>query len=112
MNWIQLQDENQLAQLIAQSKESKVLIFKHSTRCSISATALDRLERAWQTNEAGKLQAYFLDLIRYRNISNKISETFGVVHQSPQVLLIDNGKCIYDSSHWDISYPDIMSNCR
>jgi bacillithiol system protein YtxJ len=42
---------------------------------------------------------YYLDLIRYRNVSNEISSKFKLEHQSPQVLLIRNGKLIYHVSH-------------
>ena len=106
MNWITLNDEKQLETIKEQSKEQPVVIFKHSTRCSISAMALNRLERASQPE--GVL-FYFLDLIANRAVSNKVAEIFGVHHESPQVLVIRNGECIYDDSHSGISMDDIAA---
>jgi bacillithiol system protein YtxJ len=106
MNWIQLTDEAQLEAIKEQSKTEPVVIFKHSTRCSISVMAKNRLER-----EANGEQVpfYYLDLLRFRPISNKIAEDFKVYHESPQVLLIKNGECVYEESHNGISMGDIVS---
>ena len=104
MNWIPLTDENQLAEIVEISQQKPVVIFKHSTRCSISSTALNRFERAWDTENT---PAYYLDLIAYRPISGQIAEQFNVEHQSPQVLVIDKGACPYSATHWDISVEEI-----
>jgi bacillithiol system protein YtxJ len=48
-----------------------------------------------------------LDLIAYRPISGIIAEKFDIEHQSPQILVIDNGKCTYSATHWDISMEDL-----
>ena len=109
MNWNSLQDENQLNDLIQESAENKILIFKHSTRCNISRTSLDRLERNWNEQSVPGVKTYFLDLLSYRNVSNRIVEQFGVEHQSPQVLIISKGKSIYDSSHFDIDAQQIQT---
>ena len=107
MNWITLQTENQLMDIQQKSYDQPVLIFKHSTRCSVSRTALDRLERNWNSEEITEVQPYYLDLIANRNISNLIAQDFDVEHQSPQVLLIRNGKAVYDRSHFDIDFKSI-----
>ncbi|HZX73488.1 MAG TPA: bacillithiol system redox-active protein YtxJ [Cyclobacteriaceae bacterium] len=107
MNWIKLETEKQLTDIHQKSHDQPILIFKHSTRCSVSRTALDRLERNWNSNEIKDIQPYFLDLIANRNISNLIAEGFDVEHQSPQVILIRNGKSVYDRSHFDIEYKSI-----
>jgi len=104
MNWNYLTEEIQLDEIIADSHQKPIVIFKHSTRCSISSTALNRLERAWDTEES---PAYLLDLIAYRPISQKIAEIFAVEHQSPQVLVISKGESIYSATHWDISMDEI-----
>ena len=104
MNWITLQDEKQLNEIIADSNTIPQVIFKHSTRCSISSMAKSRLDRK---EAPGGINFYLLDLIRHRNISNKIASEFGVMHQSPQVLVIDNGKCIYNESHSGIIFDEI-----
>lgn len=104
MNWIDLTNVSQLAEIKEQSKVKPQLIFKHSTRCSISSVAKSRLERS---NPPENVDFYFLDLIKNRDISNKIVEEFSVFHESPQVLLIKNGECVYDESHSGISMNDI-----
>ena len=110
MNWNKLTSDNQLATLQKLSADKDVLIFKHSTRCSISATALSRLERQWAATEVSHIEPFYLDLLSYRPISNQISQIFEVEHQSPQILLIRNGKCVYHASHLEISLNDILAN--
>lgn len=104
MNWKSLEDVGTVAQLQENSRERPVIIFKHSTRCSISSMALSRLERAWNEQEMENADVFFLDLIRHRDVSQKIAASFQVPHQSPQLLLIHNEKCVYDTSHMGISY--------
>ncbi len=98
VGWKILTDLGQLNEIIELSHQQPVLIFKHSTRCSISRFALKNFENEYDFSEE-ELQAYFLDLIEYRNISNEIANRFEVMHQSPQILLIKDGKCIYQESH-------------
>ena len=107
MHWIHLTDEEQLKQIISKSQTKPQAIFKHSTRCSISTVALQRLQKV---SQPGDIDFYFLDLLAYRNLSNKIAETFKVHHQSPQVLLIKDGNCIYEESHMSISMNEIVDH--
>jgi bacillithiol system protein YtxJ len=107
MNWINLTSEEQLETIKNNSTKSTQVIFKHSTRCSISSMAKSRLDK--ETSPANA-DFYYLDLIKYRNISNKIVDTFKVYHESPQVLLIKDGACIYDESHSGITMQDIASH--
>lgn len=106
MNWITLDKIEQLEQINTASAEKPQLIYKHSTRCSISAMAKNRLYK----NELPEgIDFYYLDIISYRDISNKIAEMYGVRHESPQVLLIKDGKCVYDESHSAIYMDDIVA---
>lgn len=98
VGWRMLTDLGQLNELIELSHQQPVLIFKHSTRCSISRFALKNFENEY-VFKAEELQPYFLDLLENRNISNEIAIRFGVQHQSPQILLIKDGKCVYHESH-------------
>ncbi|MGB0521935.1 MAG: bacillithiol system redox-active protein YtxJ [Flammeovirgaceae bacterium] len=107
MNWKTINSEASLEEVKAASHKQRILIFKHSTRCSISAMALNRMERAWNESEMQGLTPYFLDLIAYRPISNKVAADFGVQHESPQVLVIENGECIYNTSHMGINYQEL-----
>ena len=85
-----------------------MLIFKHSTRCMISGLVLNRLERSWQESLNKELEIYFLDLLRYRSLSNAIEARYGVEHASPQVLLIRNGTCVHTASHLDIDHAGLI----
>jgi len=107
MNWLELKEEKEVEQLKESSKNHPIVIFKHSTRCSTSAAALDRLERNWKETEMPNVQSYYLDLLSYRPVSKKIQDIFYVEHQSPQILVIKNGRCIYNASHIDINYNEI-----
>lgn len=98
----ELENEQVLHSLVEKSRVEPVVIFKHSTRCAISAMAWSRLDREWSNDFTTPL--YFLDLLRHRDISNQIAEMFGVEHQSPQILLISNGKCVYTESHSNINF--------
>lgn len=107
-HWHPLTSEAQLDHLLAASHEQPVLLFKHSTRCSISAVALSRVERGWAFAE-GEIQAWFLDLIQYRSVSNAVAQRLGVQHQSPQALLIKDGQVVYHASHGAIDVPSLQA---
>jgi len=100
VNWIPLTDLEQLNEIVALSNKKPVVIFKHSTRCSISRMALKQFENDFELED--KVDAYFLDLLEHRDISNEIASRFGVYHQSPQLVLIKDGLSVYDASHSDI----------
>ncbi|MEX2336249.1 MAG: bacillithiol system redox-active protein YtxJ [Fulvivirga sp.] len=112
MNWIEITDNTDLNALKETSNAKPVMVFKHSTRCSVSSMVLNRLERSWSTEEAMDIQPYYLDLIRNRELSNRIAEVFEVQHQSPQVLIIRDGKVVYNNSHTNISFDNIKAASR
>lgn len=70
--------------------------------------ALNRMERAWNADEMSGVKPYYLDLIQFRNISNEIADTFDIYHESPQLLVIKDDKCIYHSSHMGINYNELL----
>lgn len=107
MNWIPLNSEAQLETIREQSRNRPVVIFKHSTRCSISMMAKSRLERA---EAPESVDFYYLDLLSYRPVSAKVAEVFSVHHESPQVLLIKNGECTYEETHNGISMEELAEN--
>jgi bacillithiol system protein YtxJ len=100
IDWHTLNDLGQLGEIVVASKTKPVLLFKHSTTCSISRMALKNFEREFDLQQ--QITPYFLDLLRHRDISNEIAARFEVVHQSPQILLIKDGKSIYNTSHENI----------
>jgi bacillithiol system protein YtxJ len=104
MNWNRLTDAEQLNDIKSKSFDKPQVLFKHSTRCSISNVALKRIEKAAGIPNA---DFHFLDLIQFRNISDKIAEEFRVYHESPQILVIKNAQCIYDESHLGINMDEL-----
>jgi bacillithiol system protein YtxJ len=104
MDWKYITSPDDLDAIDARSQNQDVMIYKHSTRCGVCTTALGRIERKWSDNG---IAAYFIDLLRYRNVSNAIAERYSVMHESPQVLLIRKGKCIYTTSHLSIDVDEI-----
>ena len=108
MAWKSIENLAQIQQLKEESKTQPVLIFKHSTSCSISGMAWNRLQRNWQDEDFEKVSPYILDLLSYRDISNAIAVEFAVEHESPQVILVKDGMAYYDSSHMGINYQEII----
>ncbi len=109
MEWIPLTTDEQLEEIKNQSNLpslSGVAIFKHSTRCSISSMIKNRLERFWNFPQKN-LPIYYLDIIAFRSISDKIASDFNIEHQSPQLLLIKKGECIYNASHNQIAVDSV-----
>jgi len=109
VNWVPLTEMTQLDEIIEESKTTTVLILKHSTRCSISIMAKNGLDKTWDI-EHSNLKTYYLDLLKFRPISNQLAETFNIHHQSPQILVIKNGKCDYSATHSDIDTRSIKKN--
>ena len=103
--WKRLTGPADLQEVEKQSFERPVLVFKHSTRCSISSMSLDRFERSYRSE--APFDVYFLDLIAHRDVSNLIAEKFAIRHESPQVILIKDGKPFYDTSHMAINYQEL-----
>ena len=101
LNWNALTEIKQLDSIVDASAEKPVVIFKHSTRCSISRMALKNFEREYDLAES-EAAPYFLDLLEHRDISNEIAQKFQVIHQSPQLILIKDGKAVYNASHSEI----------
>jgi bacillithiol system protein YtxJ len=104
MQWKYITDVNQIEEIKKQPGYS--LIFKHSTRCSVSMMAKRRFEMDWEVIPEDT-SLYFLDLINYRQISADIASRFQVHHESPQILLIKDGNCVLDASHGDISADEV-----
>ena len=107
MNWTELTDISQLDEIDKRSAEHVIMIYKHSDRCSICVTALARLERKWPEEQAPV--PYFLDVREHRDVSNAVAERYNVQHESPQVLLIRNGRCEYTRSHLEINISEIIA---
>lgn len=106
--WKTIKSEEDLEKAIKQSYENRVAIFKHSTSCFISKTVLKNFEKEIENSDEQNVSFYFLDLLAFRPISNKIAEDFGIRHESPQLIVFENGEPINHASHQDISLSQIL----
>ncbi len=100
--WIPLEDMGQLEALGKKDGPLYRVVFKHSTRCGLSAMMLRRFESTWAGLETDTA-FYLLDLVRYRELSDALADRFDLRHQSPQVLLIRQGELVASASHGDIA---------
>ncbi|MBN8857666.1 MAG: bacillithiol system redox-active protein YtxJ [Sphingobacteriales bacterium] len=105
MEWKKLTSEVQWSEILERSYQKPQVIYKHSPRCSISSVVKSRLERS---NMGSDIDFYFLDVIADRGLSRAIAEDMRVVHESPQVLLIRDGSCVYNESHSAIMMDEIV----
>lgn len=106
-HWAELSSLEQLDMIIEKSNDLKVGILKDSTRCGISRMVSNNLQREWNI-QPGSLLFYYLDLLKYREISTAIADISGVRHESPQVIIFDNGEVVYHASHHAISVEAIQ----
>ena len=107
MHWIHLTDEDQLQKIIVRSQEKPQVIFKYTSHCDISETILQRFQENCCPEH---IDFHFLDLSTYKHISQKVSETFHVSQQSPQIILIKDGESIFEESSRDISLQEIIEH--
>jgi bacillithiol system protein YtxJ len=105
--WKYIQSEEDLKKAIEHSFNQRIAIFKHSTSCFISKTVLKNFEKEIE-NSDNKPELYFLDLLAHRSISNKIAADLNIRHESPQLLVIENGKVVNSASHQHISADQIV----
>jgi len=108
MEWREISNSEQLKELDNGSMEKTAIIFKHSTRCGVSMGVKKMLEREWLLKDYELANTYFLDILKCRSISNEIAERYQIEHESPQVLLIKNGKCFYAESHYQATRDNIV----
>lgn len=106
-HWSELSTVAQLDELITESKTKPVAIFKHSTSCGTSNMVKDQLDDAWKQDHE-EVKFYYLDLLANRGVSNEVARRFKVVHQSPQMILLKNGRAVYDSSHMSIDFDQVL----
>ncbi len=106
--WVYLTSEMQLEEIDSQSFNKAQIIFKHSTRCSISSVAINRFTQSYNL-EIDLADIYYLDLLNYRSVSNAVAQAFNVLHKSPQLIVIKNGAVIYHESHYGVEIEDFKS---
>ena len=106
--WTDIQSVDDLHKVEEESFQKPVMILKHSTRCSVSSMAKNRLELYWEEN--APVKPYYLDLLAHRDVSNEIATRYKVKHESPQIIVLKNGEVIYHDSHTGIDYNTLKQN--
>ncbi|MDH5033332.1 MULTISPECIES: bacillithiol system redox-active protein YtxJ [Chryseobacterium] len=106
--WKKIESEEDLAKAMEDSFQNRIAIFKHSTSCFISRTVLKNFEKEIENSDQ-PVSVYYLDLLAHRPVSNKIAADFEIRHESPQLIVIENGKPVNSASHQDISLSQIVS---
>ncbi len=112
MKWNIINSVEQLNIIDQDSNSQPVFILKHSTTCSISRMALNRIESSWKDEYSSIAKPFFLDLLSYRSVSNEIESRYGIIHESPQILVIVKGKCIFNESHSGIRLAEILEHSK
>ncbi len=103
----ELKSMEKMQEMIRESFLEPQTVFKHSTRCALSSVVLSRMQSFKEIDKV-----YIVDVIGQRELSNNISVTFNIEHQSPQLLIIHKGKCVYNNSHMGISASDVENQLR
>ena len=107
VNWIPFNSLEQIKTIKELSKSETILVFKHSTRCSISSMVIKRFENLFDSS-MNNIKVYYLDLLNFRAISDEVGYSFQVQHQSPQLLIIRNEVAVLNVSHYDIATVNIQ----
>ncbi|MGB5555117.1 MAG: bacillithiol system redox-active protein YtxJ [Flavobacteriaceae bacterium] len=105
--WLYLTSLDQLMEIEKRSAQKTQMIFKHSSTCGISSMVLNMFGRGFDFKANG-VDIYFLDLHKYREVSNEVGYKFQVMHQSPQLLIIKNGVVVAHDSHGSINQIDLQ----
>lgn len=106
----QLDRTDQWFEILRCSADRPVVLFKHSRRCGLSGLVLKRFEDRFLTDEFQGFSYYLLDIVQHRHVSDQVASDLGIVHESPQVILISQGEARIDASHYDIM--DVLESFR
>ncbi len=108
-SWHAIESESDISQMIADSHHQPVAVFKHSSRCGISHSVMSDLVRDSE-KAPNNTQMYFLDLLQYRSLSQKVAEDLNVAHQSPQLIILSEGEVVRHASHHAIRWSDMTAD--
>ncbi|ACT91618.1 bacillithiol system redox-active protein YtxJ [Dyadobacter fermentans] len=108
MNWITISSEAEVEDIFQSTDYS--IIYKHSPRCMTSLMAYRQLKSEVNAASDVQIPIYIVDVIQNRRESMAIANSFGVEHESPQILVVKGGQCIYDASHEDVSLRESLAS--
>lgn len=104
---VPLQDMESLEAAIAESQDRPVLLFKHSRYCGISCEALDELQMHIDNREAGAVAYKMITVQTHRPVSDAVSHRLGIRHETPQAILLRDGKPVWNASHFRITATEL-----
>lgn len=105
--WEMISNPSQIDSIIEASKERPQLIYKHSHRCSVCFVSKGNLESAAE-DILEEADMHFVNVVRNREVSDKIASQLDVGHESPQVMLLDQGEVVWNASHGSIDSDKIL----
>ncbi len=104
-HFTEINSNEELENLFEQSNEKPVVLFKHSLTCPISAGVYQEISGA-------DADVNLVVIQHSRHLSTAIAERTGIRHESPQAIVLRNGKPIYHASHYDVTAADVESNAK
>ena len=99
-NFFSIDDQATLESLLVDSREKPIVVFKHSNSCSISS-------RAYREMEKLNSQVNILEVQSARDVSRELANLTGVRHETPQVIVLRDGKAVWNASHFDVTANDV-----
>ena len=99
-NFFRIDDHATLESVITDSKQKPVIVFKHSNACSISARAYREMEKLDEVN--------ILEVQSAREVSRELANLTGIRHETPQVIVLRDGKAVWNASHFDVKADDVL----
>ena len=103
--WTEITGLDEWNRVLEKSNQHPVLVMKHSTRCPISADAWEEFQQFVAAHEPDAAEFMMVKVIESREVSDRIAEELDVQHQSPQVILVRDGRAVWNTSHWHIKKP-------
>ena len=98
-SFFRIDDHASLEHLLTDSTQKPVIVFKHSNACSISARAYREMEKVDGVN--------ILEVQSARDVSRELANRTGVRHETPQVIILKDGKAVWNASHFDVTAADV-----
>lgn len=104
-NFIKVNTTEELDGLFEKSSEQPVFLFKHSLTCPISAGV-------FQIVSGIDADVHLVVVQHSRDISNELAEKTGIRHESPQAIILKDGKPVYHASHYDVTARDVEQSLK
>jgi bacillithiol system protein YtxJ len=103
MNWLELNSESNIKEIIGKSHKSSVMIYEFNPRQMVDVIVRIMLERDWYSKEM-EMEFYILNVLERPRLAEIVNSEFNIVNVSPQLLIINGGKCIYSEISGNIKY--------